>query len=370
MNRERAPWEDIVHTGPNTLAGRYLRQFWQPVCVGRELKAGRSKPIKIMSEDFTLYRGEAGAPHLIDFRCKHRATQLSTGWVEGDDLRCFYHGWKYGPDGQCIEQPNEPKPFCDRIKVKSYPVREYLGLIFAYLGEGEPPEFPLYPDWEGKLQTTDFYIRECNYFQHMNNDTAHVPWVHGLRSGDPVPMVTAVETDYGFKSVYQDGRIHLSIFLMPNMSEITSVNIGRPPYDGRGGALFWRVPIDDVTHYNFSCFAFPVELSKGNLIEEANRCVREILAGNLHIEDLRNGDMNLLVNVSDALAQCGQGAIYENWEDENLSRHDNQIVLQRAIWMRELRAFAEGRPLKQWKRTPPKLSELADAAKPVAAPGQ
>ena len=257
-----------------------------------------------------------------------------------------------------------------RSKVKSYQVREYLGLIFAYLGEGEPPEFPLYPDWEEKLQTTDFYIRECNYFQHMNNDTAHVPWVHGLRSGDPVPMVTAVETDYGFKSVYQDGRIHLSIFLMPNMSEITSVNIGRPPYDGRGGALFWRVPIDDVTHYNFSCFAFPVELSKGNLIEEANRCVREILAGNLHIEDLRNGDMNLLVNVSDALAQCGQGAIYEDWEDENLSRHDNQIVLQRTIWMRELRAFAEGRPLKPWKRTPPKLSELADAAKPVATPGQ
>ena len=245
--------------------------------------------------------------------------------------------------GRSVEQPAEPKPFAHKVRIGGYPCEDYLGLVFAYLGEGEPPEFPLYPDWEGKLQTTDFYIRECNYFQHMNNDTAHVPWVHGLRSGDPVPMVTAVETDYGFKSVYQDGRIHLSIFLMPNMSEITSVNIGRPPYDGRGGALFWRVPIDDVTHYNFSCFAFPVELSKGNLIEEANRCVREILAGNLHIEDLRNGDMNLLVNVSDALAQCGQGAIYENWEDENLSRHDNQIVLQRAIWMRELRAFAEGR---------------------------
>ena len=366
--RERAPWEDIFHTGPGTLAGRYLRQFWQPILVGSLLKAGRSKPIKIMGEEFTLYRGEGGVPHLLDFRCLHRGTQLSAGWVEGDDLRCFYHGWKYGSNGQCIEQPNEPKPFCERIKIKSYPVREYLGLIFAYLGEGEPPEFPLYPDWEEKLQATDYYMRECNFFQHMNNDTAHVPWVHGLRSGDPVPLVTAVETDYGFKSVYPDGRVHLSIFLMPNMSEVTTVNIGRPPYDGRGGALFWRVPIDDVSHYNFSCFAFPGGWNKDNLAEEANRCVREILAGNLHIEDLRDRDMDLLVNVADALAQCGQGVIYDNWDNENLSRHDNQIVLQRAIWMRELRAFAEGSPLKQWRRTPPKLSELADAARPVIAP--
>lgn len=351
--RERAPWEDIFRTGPDTLAGQYLRRFWQPVWVGALLKPGRSKPIKIMSEEFTLYRGEGGSAHLIEFRCHHRGTQLSTGWIEGDDLRCFYHGWKYAPDGRCIEQPNEPKPFCERIKLKSFPVREYLGLIFAYFGPGEPPEFPLYPDWEAKLQNTDYYMRECNFFQHMNNDIAHVPWVHGLRSGASVPLVTAEETEYGLRSIYPDGREHISIFLMPNMSEIKSINIGRPPYDGRGGALFWRVPIDDVSHYNFSCLSYAGSWTAEGAAEEANRLVREILAGNLHIEDLRDGDMNILANVSDALAQCGQGPIYDDWENENLSRHDGQIVIQRAMWMRELRALAEGKPLKQWRRPVP-----------------
>src|SRR5437868_10725311 len=86
---------DFAHTGPGTLAGRYLRSFWQPVYPSGQLSAGRAMPIRIMSEDFTLYRGESGEAHLVAFRCAHRGTQLSTGWVEGDELRCFYHGWKY-----------------------------------------------------------------------------------------------------------------------------------------------------------------------------------------------------------------------------------------------------------------------------------
>src|SRR6478672_7692047 len=68
---------DFVHTGPGTLAGRYLRMFWQPVYRAQDLAAGRAVPIQIMSEHLTLYRGESGAPHLVDFRCAHRGTQLS-----------------------------------------------------------------------------------------------------------------------------------------------------------------------------------------------------------------------------------------------------------------------------------------------------
>ena len=68
---------------------------------------GQAKPIQIMSERFTLYRGEGGAPHVVGFRCAHRGTQLSAGWVEGDCIRCIYHGWVFDESGQCIEQPAE-----------------------------------------------------------------------------------------------------------------------------------------------------------------------------------------------------------------------------------------------------------------------
>ena len=118
---------DFVHTGPGTLAGRYLRMFWQPVYYAVDLPAGRAVPIRIMSEDFTLYRGEGGTPHVVAFRCAHRGTQLSTGWVEGDCIRCFYHGWKYDGAGQCVEQPAEDAGFASKVKIKGYQRRNIWG---------------------------------------------------------------------------------------------------------------------------------------------------------------------------------------------------------------------------------------------------
>src|SRR5919106_1785145 len=136
---------DFVHTGPATLEGRYMRNFWQPVYVSERLKRGQAAPIRIMSEEFTLYRGASGVPYVVDFRCAHRGTQLSVGWVEGECIRCFYHGWKYDGTGQCVEQPAEDESFASKVKIRGVPAQEYLGLIFAYFGEGEAPPFRRYP---------------------------------------------------------------------------------------------------------------------------------------------------------------------------------------------------------------------------------
>src|SRR5512145_761863 len=127
---------DFVHTGPGTLAGRYLRMFWQPVCCSHELAIGQTLPVRIMGEDFALYRGESGTPYLVAPRCAHRGTQLSVGSVEGECIRCFYHGWKYVGSGKCTEQPAEGQSFAEKVRIPSYAVNEYIGLIFAYVGAG------------------------------------------------------------------------------------------------------------------------------------------------------------------------------------------------------------------------------------------
>jgi 5,5'-dehydrodivanillate O-demethylase len=147
-SRKKLRWQDIVSTKPGTLAGNYLRRFSQPIQRAEELRAGEAKPIEIMSERFTLYRGETGAPHVVGFRCLHRGTQLSAGWVEGDCIRCIYHGWLFDGAGRCTEQPAEEKSFAAKIRIRHCPTREYLGLIFAYFGEGEAPTFPRYPHME------------------------------------------------------------------------------------------------------------------------------------------------------------------------------------------------------------------------------
>src|SRR5918995_1602966 len=100
-------YADFVRTNADTLAGRFMRSFWHPIYRSKDLPAGRRVPVKIMGEEFTLYRGESGVAHLLAHRCAHRGTQLSVGRVEGDCIRCFYHGWKYESSGQCVEQPAE-----------------------------------------------------------------------------------------------------------------------------------------------------------------------------------------------------------------------------------------------------------------------
>jgi 5,5'-dehydrodivanillate O-demethylase oxygenase subunit len=409
------PWLDFAHTGPATLAGRFMRSFWHPVCRIQDLQPGRTIPIRIMSEDFTLYRGEgrtfplplgegggegrppaavspnmesittgvpshyplpegegtrtAPAPHLLALRCAHRGTQLSTGWVEGEDLRCFYHGWKYDATGRCIEQPAEPEPFCSRIKIKSYPVQEYLGLIFAYLGDGEPPDLPRYEEFEeeGILENGGTTVWAVNFFNRLENspDPVHLAFVH--RSSPfsesglvDVPAVSGAETDYGIEvqATRPGDKTRITHFHIPNINLIANSETSEEML-GSSINLSWRVPIDDEHCMSFN--ATHVAL-KGAAADEyrarrsgdrhggtpAPDIAVRVLRGDLRIADIT--ERTNIVNVQDYVAQAGQGAIAPR-EHDHLGRSDVLVVLLRKIWERELRALAEGRPLKQWRRT-------------------
>src|SRR3954468_16236660 len=255
-------YNDFAHTGPGTLAGRYLRHFWQPVYEAAALPPGHARPIRIMSEDFTLYRGADGTPHVVAARCAHRGTQLSTGWVEDDCVRCFYHGWKYDATGQCVEMPAEDASFPPKVRIPSYPTYEYLGLVFAYLGEGEPPPFQRLPEFEaeGVLQQRH-YFRYCNYFNNVENqcDEVHVAFAHrdsafsdaGLNPWD-IPEVAAEETDYGMRlsATRSDGVARITHFMMP-----AGIYIKGSPDDAESGwvdQVAWRVPVDDTYHRSFN----------------------------------------------------------------------------------------------------------------------
>src|SRR5436190_17916472 len=69
--------DELIQAGPGTPAGRYLRSFWQPLYHSADIRPGEAKPLRIMSETFTLYRGESGVLHLVDPFCPHRGMRLS-----------------------------------------------------------------------------------------------------------------------------------------------------------------------------------------------------------------------------------------------------------------------------------------------------
>lgn len=170
------------HTGPGTLAGRYMRQFWQPVHVLDKIPPGQAVPLRIMGEDFTLYRGASGTPYLVDSRCAHRGVQLSVGRVDGEEITCLYHGWRYTGQGQCVEQPGElDQQFSSRVKIRGYPTRDYHGLVFAYLGDADAPEFPIFQVLEGDgIIDARGYRRACNLTNFLDNqlDEVHVAFTH------------------------------------------------------------------------------------------------------------------------------------------------------------------------------------------------
>jgi 5,5'-dehydrodivanillate O-demethylase len=361
---------DFVHTGPNTPAGRYLRRFWQPVQRARELAPGRALPIRIMGEDLTLYRGQSGEPHAVAFRCAHRGTQLSVGWVEDDCIRCRYHGWRYGPDGQCVEAPGEDESLPQRVRIGVYPTQEYLGLIFVYLGDGQPPPIRRYPDFDqpGIFEVDPPEVWPCNFFNRLDNDPAHIPWTHRestRRMGQPdritrIDATHYVETDWGVGSSIPNGSSNH--FHMPNTNQL-KVRHRVPGYEHLWEyRLVWHLPIDDG-----HCIAFDINLTPGLSGEEGERfralrrliqeeedssdpyeIAEAILAGKLRVEDM-DPDLSYYKQfwIEDYVTQVGQGTIPDRAQ-ERLVRTDTKPILKRQLWQRELRALVEGWPLKEW----------------------
>ena len=376
---------DFLLTGPDTLVGRYLRRFWHPVYLSRDLKAGRAAPVKIMNEDFTLYRGESGAAQALAARCAHRCTQLSTGWVEEDAIRCFYHGWKFDRSGQCIEAPAEREGFASTVQIRSYSTREYLGLVFVFFGDGEPPALPRYKRFEqdGVLSASS-YLRDCNYYNNLesNMDSLHTAFVHrssaftthGLNRS--LPEISGEETEYGIlkHGKRHDGVVRDAPFFWPNALYIKS-----SPEEGDADVwadhIGWRVPIDDCHHISFTVnhvalFGENAERyrerqrqrsAKRASLSDPRQIAQSVLRGEFHVDEFR--DRPDIVNIQDYVAQVGQGAV-PAFDNERLGRSDVLVALFRRIFARELKAFSEGRPLKNWT-----ISDEAVASTGVADAG-
>jgi 5,5'-dehydrodivanillate O-demethylase len=290
----------------------------------------------------------------------------------------------YDPSGQCVEQPAEPEPFCQRIRIRSYPVEEYLGLIFAYLGEGDPPPLPRFPEFEDEADAVRFnmtYTWPCNYFNSLENDPYHGLWVHRdsyqAAGRVAIPTVTCAETDYGYAvHTTRPGGGHTTVShrLWPNASYgrrtrstpdgVESGATALGPGVWRGAAA-WRVPIDDEHFASFDVQMTHVRGEARQRYEAMLRSVNErsegllpaevlgaaVLRGEMRIDDIadRHVNGNRLFNLQDYCSQVAQGVVADR-AHEDLGREDATLVLQRQIWRRELRALAEGRPLKQWAR--------------------
>ncbi len=177
--------------------------------------------VKMLTQDFVVFRDSQGCAHVLSNVCVHRGGSLARGKRKGDCVECPYHGWQFNGEGECTRipsmGPNAKIP--SRAKVDSYPVQEKYGLIFAFLGdlpeEDRPPllEVPEYgrEGWRGILQMRESVM---DYKRSTENalDPAHNEFVHpthGFSGGDDdryhVPELEIMDTEWGpgFMTTYQ-----------------------------------------------------------------------------------------------------------------------------------------------------------------------
>ena len=133
--------EYLTQTGPGTPMGTFMRRFWIPFMLSKEISEPDGPPLRVrlLSEKLLTFRDSNGRLALVDEFCPHRRVSLFFGRNEARSIRCVYHGWKFDAVGNCLDMPAEPadSTFKDKIKLKSYPVREKAGVVWAYMGPAE-----------------------------------------------------------------------------------------------------------------------------------------------------------------------------------------------------------------------------------------
>jgi phenylpropionate dioxygenase-like ring-hydroxylating dioxygenase large terminal subunit len=381
----------ITRIGPGTPAGSLLRLYWQPVALADELAGNRPvKGVRLLGEDLVVFKDDNGRYGLIARACPHRGTDLAYGRLEDGGLRCAFHGWLFDVTGQCLETPAEPEGsrLCANIRQTAYPVVEKSGILFAYMGPGEPPPFPRFDCFVAPASHTFAFkgLIECNWLQSLEVgiDPAHTSFLHRFfhddESGDTYgrlfrdksidsdmpmtrivreftrPQIDVEPTDYGFRIFtlrrLSDLKTHVRVtnlvfpqaFVIPLSREMTIAQ--------------WHVPIDDTKHYWYAIFtSFGAAVDKDEMrrqrlelyelpdyVPRKNKSNDYGFDPHQQLNETYTG-MGADINVHDQWACESMGAIQDRTR-EHLGQSDKAISHYRRILRSAIEAARSGgRPL-------------------------
>lgn len=190
--------------------------FWYAAIETKDV-ADKPVPVRMLGQDFVLFRDTTGKVQCLSNTCVHRGASLGHGKVRGDTVECPYHGWRFrGSDGACTKIPslgNDGK-IPARAKVDRYPTEERYGLVFCFLGdlpEAERPPLMELKEWDDPAWrfTTMKYEWRADWQRAMENslDPAHTEFVHpsmgyqGDREDYMVPDLQVNEHAWGVGSM-------------------------------------------------------------------------------------------------------------------------------------------------------------------------
>ena len=256
--------ELLARVEGNAPMGQIFRRHWQPALLSEEIPDNDCDPVRVrlLGENLVAFRDTDGRVGLIQEACPHRGASLFHGRNEEAGLRCIYHGWKFDVEGNCLEMASEPaeSSFCDKVKIKSYPVVEAAGFVWTYMGPAEsmpefqPPVFQPTPDT--RVSTTKVIV-DANWAQMIEGsiDSAHSSTLHSSDmvparvagaqstgtqwqrpSTDKAPRLVVQRTSYGFrysairrplKESQTHDYVRTTLFVAPGLVHIPPNNLHR-----------------------------------------------------------------------------------------------------------------------------------------------
>jgi len=189
---------------------RALAPFWYPIAFSHEVK---DKPFatRLLDERLVAFRANGKVAVARDL-CLHRGAPLSSGRVEGNEIVCGYHGFRYNAEGQCVCIPAHPGvAIPPKLKVQTFPVREQYGLIWTRLVDEGPSPFPEFNEWENPdyLQVLPNSVElDASAGRQIEGflDVSHFAFVHvdtfGELANREVPSYPVELTPAGFRADY------------------------------------------------------------------------------------------------------------------------------------------------------------------------
>jgi 5,5'-dehydrodivanillate O-demethylase len=347
--------EQLTQVGPGTPMGELLRRYWYPVAFVRELDEWPIKKVRLLGENFALWKQPSGRYGIMQEWCPHRRASMVYGVVEEEGLRCGYHGWLFDEGGQCLDQPAEPEgsTFASRVTAFAGKAEEMGGMVWAYIGPDPAPELPRFDVYVDKgFKDVGWTVLPCNWLQIMENsvDPHHVEWLHGR-------YFKFLGEQQGFLAPPGFQKKHLKVafddmewgilkrrVLEGNSEDNDDWAVGHPlvfPYCMRvGGAgieqMQIRVPIDD-THTWVAFFSSHQPPGMDTFPEQVYPVDYEfewLDENGEHIVDYIEGQ--------DIMAWVTQGDINDRTA-EHLGKSDIGVIQLRKMFREQMALVAEGK---------------------------
>lgn len=347
--------DQLTRVGFGTEAGSVLRQYWQPACLMDELTSGKPVPVNLLGERLAVVKSKDGTWSLM-------TRQASAGEPP-----------THHPENVVIDESGPV-----------YQVCEMRGILFAFLGKGEAPDFPNFDCFRAPDSHVFAFkgLWECNWLQalEIGIDPAHASFLHRFLEDEdpkdsygkqfrdkaantdmpmtqilreyPRPEISVDETNYGLKiTALRHMENDLTHVRVTNAIFPEAICI---PMSREMTITQWHVPVDDQNCYwytMFTSFDKPVnkELMRAQRIAEhelPEYRPKKNKGNDYHYnpveqQTLTYTGMGLDINVHDQWAVEMMGAIQDRTK-EHLGRSDVAVIRNRRLLRKAIKAIAEG----------------------------